>query len=98
MSNLVVANTILEQLGGRRFMAMTGANSFTGSKDSLSFRIPQRNGIRAVVVKLEPNDTYTVKFYGIVKFDCRLKAEQSNVYCDELQDVFVKQTGLAVRL
>jgi hypothetical protein len=35
MSNLTVANTILEQLGGGRFIAMTGAKSFVGGEDSL---------------------------------------------------------------
>ena len=44
MRPMEVANTILEQLGGRQFQAMTGASQFVGSKNSLSFRLPGAGG------------------------------------------------------
>ena len=62
-----VAKTILAQLGGKRFIAMTGANSFTGSADELTFKLPTRGKMRAVKIKLEPSDTYTFKGSGIAR-------------------------------
>ena len=39
MSNLKVAETILEQLGGNKFRMMTGAKNLAGDETSLSMRI-----------------------------------------------------------
>ena len=36
MSNLTVAKTILEQLGGNKFCMMTGAKNLAGDENSLS--------------------------------------------------------------
>jgi len=44
MVDLTVANTILEQLGGRKFIAMTGARNFVGDFSGLSFRLPGAGG------------------------------------------------------
>lgn len=104
MSNQV-AQTILQQLGGNRLIAMTGAHSFTGDKDSLTFKVPSRmtkNRIMAVKVTLDPSDTYTVKFYAFQTVDgiksVKTVADRSGVYCDMLRDVFSAETGLALSL
>ncbi len=39
MADLTVAKTILEQLGGELFVAMTGAKNFVGTEDSLTFEV-----------------------------------------------------------
>jgi hypothetical protein len=54
-----MSTTILEQLGGNRFVAMTGANTFVGDEQarSLRFKISSRlatNGANLVRVTLEP--------------------------------------------
>lgn len=41
-TNLTVANTILHQLGGRRFIAFTGARDLLGDTNSLTFKLPKR--------------------------------------------------------
>ncbi len=104
-TDLTVANTILEQLGGNRFLAMTGARNLAGDATSLSFRLPgngfAKNGINYVKVTLEPSDTYTVVFkkigrapgFKVTEFD---KVE--DVYCDNLREVFERATGLATSL
>lgn len=112
MTDMTVANTILAQLGGNKFRAMTGAKSFAGDKDSLTFKLPARfakDGITAVKIKLEPTDTYTVTFYkqrpwtksniakGIAAAVVVVK-EFDNVYCDTLCTVFESATGLATSL
>jgi hypothetical protein len=101
MSNLQVANTILEQLGGRRLMAMTGAKNFIGSEDALSFRLPSnfaKDGINAVRVQLMADDTYTVCFSKVRGTAVKVVSIDHMVYCDMLQDLFMSKTGLATRL
>ena len=39
MSNMTVAKTILEQLGGNKFRAMTGAKQFMGFAEGLAMKI-----------------------------------------------------------
>lgn len=100
-----VANTILAQLGGNRFLAMTGAYSLTGSADALSMRIPQkRGGVFGVRVTLDADDTYTLvalKSAGsITKGDFHTveSYKESGLYHDMLQAAFTEATGLAVSL
>lgn len=58
-----VAEIILQQLGGNRFIAMTGAKDFVADTNSLKMKLP-RNGSKANYCKitLEPTDYYTVEF------------------------------------
>lgn len=59
-----LATTILEQLGGRHFVAMTGARNFVAIDRGLRFHIGA-NGSKANVVKitLRGDDTYTMQFW-----------------------------------
>lgn len=99
-----VANEILRQLGGNRFRVMTGATSFSGGDDRLSFRVPVRmtkNGIKAVVVKLDADDTYTMTFYALKPaptFGAAIVSEASGLYAEDLCRVFTEATGLATSL
>lgn len=102
-SNLTVAKTILEQLGGGRLMAMTGARNFVGSENSLSFKLPNtrdfvKNGVNYVRVVLDPSDTYTVTFSRVRGLKVVEIASHSDVYCDQLQDIFETETGLFTSL
>jgi hypothetical protein len=99
MTDLTVANTILQQLGGNRFRVMTGAKNFIGGKTSLSFRLPKANrGINGVYINLEPSDTYKVEFVRVQKSQRKVVETCEDVYCDSLQDVFTSVTGLHTRL
>lgn len=99
MTDLTVAKTILQQLGGNRFTVMTGAKNYVGSDNTLSFRLPKANRkINGVTIILEPSDTYKVEFVRIVKFERRVVETCENVYCDSLQDVFTRVTGLYTHL
>lgn len=97
-----VAHTILSQLGGDKFVTMTGAWSFSSDKYTLSFRVPKaKNGIRGVSITLMPNDLYQVRFIGM-KLKPIMKvydiAKHDDVYCDKLQEIFTKETGLETHL
>lgn len=102
-----VPETILAQLGGNRFIAMTGAKQFVGSADALSFQIPRNSRkITGVRVKLDRNDAYTVEFYRKAPRDPVLKISigvelataRENVYAENLRDVFTTETGLLTSL
>jgi hypothetical protein len=104
---LAVANTILEQLGGRRFVGMTGAKALTACDEGLRMKLPgnlTRDRINWVEVKLDPSDTYTVTFAserrprGKAWAERKVVASVADVYCDQLREVFEEMTGLVTSL
>ena len=102
-SNQQVAQTILSQLGGNRFVAMTGCSNFLSDTHSLSFKLPRgcKNKATHCTVTLDASDTYTVEF---VKCNMRaavyrqVVAKTSMVYADQLCELFTAATGLYTRL
>jgi hypothetical protein len=95
-----VANTILEQLGGAQFVALTGASKFCAGDQFLQFSLPKgcNQGINKCRIMLDPSDTYTVEFFRITGASFERKLEFSDVYCDTLKDLFERATGLYVTL
>lgn len=96
---MTVATTILQQLGGSRFVAMTGAKDFVGGDDRLTFTV-QGKGCNRVRVTVDPSDTYTVQAmrYSPKNLTLRVVSEESDVYCDQLQDSFTRLTHLHTSL
>lgn len=97
-----IAGTIFEQLGGRRFMTMTGAKHFVfGAEGDLSFRLTIGKW-NVVKIELTPMDVYKMTFSKMRKRDGITvivdSVVQEDVYCDMLVDVFERQTGLATTL
>ena len=100
-SSLRVAQTILEQLGGRRFIAMTGASELVGGTDYLMFRLPgglAKNGINKVKITLDWTDTYIVETMRLGPVACEIIEQSDFVYADSLQNVFTSLTGLDTHL
>lgn len=103
-----VADTILKQLGGRRFCAMTGATNIMGDEDSLSLQIAAKNDrkIKGLRITLLPSDTYSVIFYRRAKKDpatglrlgMTVVSEHEGVFADQLRDLFTSETGLLTHL
>lgn len=100
-TDMTIANTIMEQLG-RGTLSMIGARNLAGDADSLQFSIMKNDsGCNKVVIRLDPNDTYTVQFWAIGRaptFECQLLSEYAYVYCDDLHGLIESQTGLATRV
>ena len=61
-----IAKTIIQQLGGNKFVVMTGAKNFVAINNGIKFNIG-RNASRANLVKiiLFGDDTYTMQFWRI---------------------------------
>lgn len=110
MTNLQVAETILAQLGGRRFIVMTGAKNFLGDTYSLTMTLPH-NASRANKLKitLSPMDDYTMEFtrqtaghftrsYKWIEDKVEMIGKFEGIYCDQLQDIFTRVTGLYTHL
>jgi len=98
-----IAKTILEQLGGNRFIAMTGAKHFVGSKDALSFRLPggggfTRQGINAVRITLNGLDLYDLEFMRVRGVKTVQVAGLECVHVEDLRKMFEHYTGLRVSL
>lgn len=99
-----VAHTILAQLGGQRFVTMTGASSFASGPDQLTFRVPMtltRNKIKGVKITLTPADLYTMEFLaqkGRPTFEVYTVEKIEDVYCDQLAEIFERVTGLRTSL
>lgn len=106
-----VADTILEQLGGNKFLAMTGASHLLSDGNTLRMNLP-KNASKAnrLWITLNADDTYTMNFFKFTagklnkktfawtedkKVDVR---EIKGVYCDMLQDIFTSVTGMYTHL
>lgn len=99
MDNMTIANTILAQLGGRRFIAMTGAREFVAIYSGLRFRLPRaRGGINLVRIVLEPSDAYAIEFHASRSTDSKLAHRDAGIYAEDLRRVFTDATGLETSL
>ncbi|UCQ29621.1 hypothetical protein DCF83_18045 (plasmid) [Edwardsiella tarda] len=98
MDSKFIAIEILKQLGGKRFIAMTGAKKFVAlDNGGLLFVLPSnfaRNGINHVKITLDPSDTYTIVFYKVRGALIKEINSFSMIYCDQLQYIFTQETGL----
>ena len=97
-----VAKEILAQLGGQKFIVMTGAKNFVSADvgdGQLSFRLPRaKDSINHVSITLNGKDLYDVKFGMIRGVNYKIKKEFNDVYNDMLVDIFEKTTGLYTSL
>lgn len=100
--SMEVANTILQQLGGRKFITMTGAKNFIGSDNSLIFALPNKmakGGINKVRITLNTSDYYDIEWLKIRGTTVTVVAPPSTmVDAESLQAVFTSVTGLHTRL
>lgn len=99
----IVATTILEQLGGNRFIAMTGAKHFIVHDKGLSFHLPSRfakNGINRINIKLNPMDTYDVTYgkWNQKSFEIIPVEKDEGCFVEDLRRRFTEVTGLDVTI
>jgi hypothetical protein len=104
MTEQGIAQTIFAQLGGRRFIAMTGARNLIGGENYLMFSLPTgfaKNGINNVRITLDWTDTYIFEALKVTRRP-ELKLETieklERVYVEDLQRIFTEVTGLDTHL
>lgn len=91
-----VANTILAQLGGAgRLAMMCGCKQFVGGENSLSFKVGSNaKKVTAMMVTLDPTDTYTVAVFTGRGINMTKREELSDVYAEDLKRIFESTTGM----
>lgn len=98
------ATILLQQLGGNKFIAMTGSKNFVRDENAKSLTMTLRrnnSGAAWLRISLNPFDTYTMEFIKYVSkpepaYPTIKKIE--GVYADMLQDIFTTVTGLQTHL
>ena len=91
---------ILNQLGGNRFIMMTGAKHFGVGKEGLSFKIG-RNSKQVNHIKIDYDrgrDLYNIKFDWVTKRGIKNKKTLKGIYADQLAKAFEKYTGMYTTL
>lgn len=107
-----VAQTILQQLGGNKFLAMTGAKDLIADGNTLrmTLRKNKSKANRLWITYNKGKDSYTMKFFnytpmrvsartGIVTDENNeIIKEYGDVYFDQLQELFTSVTGMHTSL
>ena len=96
---LEVANEILNQLGGKKFLAMTGCYNLVADNNTLRMRL-RRNKANAThfEVVLNSDDTYNIRFAKVIGVNYTPVKMVVGVYSDMLQSIFTEVTGLYTSL
>ena len=95
-----IAQTILSQLGGNKFVAMTGSKNFLAVENGINMKLT-RNKCKAQWLRITLNgkDLYDMKFYSADKeLNKTTKVQYNDVYFDQLQNLFTQATGLYTSL
>ena len=98
----MIAKTIFEQIGGRRFAAMTGSKDFIDMGNGLRMSLAKNKTCanRLDIIYDGGADLYNMRFYRRTfskkTFESKTKDVETHegIYCDMLEDVFTMVTGL----
>ena len=85
--------TILNQLGGNKFIAMTGATCYSDGNTLIS-KFKGSKVANIMYVTLNENDTYDVKFCKFRGLDVKTIKEVTGAYAEMLKPIFEGTTGL----
>ena len=93
------ASELLKQLGGNKFISMTGAKNLTFSGLGLVMQIGKNSkGVTHVRFKLSSKDLYDIDFLSIRGSNVKTKSKEKGVFVDQLGKIFKKNTGLKTGL
>lgn len=102
-NTLIIATTILNQLGGNRFLSMTGSKNLLNTGKGLRMDLTANKAkCNRLEITLEKDDTYTMFFYKVQKvgydFNIINQKKYERIYFDDLQTTFTAHTGLYTKL
>ena len=113
MSDLRVANTILSQLGGNKFIVMTGSKNFVCDASSITMHLAKNcSKANRLKITLNGKDLYDMRFYRYTapRYSTRggefktypekvtVVKEYNDVFADQLQELFTSVTGMYTHL
>jgi hypothetical protein len=97
-----IAQTILDQMGGaNRLYTMIGARHMVALDGigGLQFSFSGCRSANKLVIRLNGLDLYDMTFWNVKRNgECIQVSESCNVYADQLQDIFIADTGLDLRI
>ena len=92
---------LLQQLGGNKFIMMTGAKNLAvdKAKNTLHMKIGRNaKGVNHLRIKLTGADLYDMEFLQVRAGKVKVKAKVKGIYADQLQKMFTKHTGMYTSL
>jgi hypothetical protein len=100
---MTISETILAQLGGQRFKAMTGAKNFSHNDSMLAFQLPRgttKNKAVQVYIHYDAGkDLYEMSFYRFKRDYTPVEIEIIyDLDVEAMRSVFVDRTGLYLSL
>ena len=111
MTNVQKATTIINQLGGNRFTAMTGSKNFLALENGVRMDLTRNSsGANKLEITLDGLDLYNMRFYKYTPGRLNKKTfaftddkvteimDYTGIYADQLQDLFTATTGLDTSL
>ena len=100
-----VAETILDQLGGRQMVRMTGTKNIAIENEGIggvSFKIETtmftKNKINHIKVILNGSDYYDVTFSSVRGSKIKQVSTHNDIDCFSLAPLFERETGMLTRL
>ena len=95
-----IAKTILQQLGGNKFIAMTGAKNLGFTDKGLQMKIGRNSkGVTHVIIDLDRGkDLYDIEFVKVRGTKRTTVKKLKGIYADQLGEIFTRYTGLRIRL
>ena len=101
----MIAKTILQQIGGKRFATMTGSRNFIDMGNGLRMSLARNktSANRLDIIYDGGADLYNMRFYRKTfskkTFECKTKDIETHegIYCDMLEEMFTMVTGLYTR-
>jgi hypothetical protein len=99
LKKMNAATQILSQLGGNKFIAMTGATCFSDNNgNTLVTKFKGSRIANIMYVTLNSMDTYDVRICKYRGLDVKPVSTLSGVYSDMLKSIFEETTGLRTSL
>ena len=93
-----VGKTILQQLGGQRFITMTGARNFIAHEDGLSFRLPNSQGRKLLQDHAHPGGSLHNEVHPHPWIESDESSSLTDLDAEDLQSTFTRSTGLDTHL
>ena len=95
---MTTTQTILQQLGGNKFVMMTGASCFSDGENTLIVKFKGCKTMNLLRITLTDLDLYKMEFMKFAGTKLTPRTEVDMVYHDMIQSIFTKETGLYTSL